>query len=179
MTPRIEDIKSLKQFEDLFIEQLLSKGKTQSTAKNYRTDLNQFNKFLEKENSSSLFPFNPSLSLGEKYQNWLKKDNLDNTVRRRIQSLRLFLDYLANKKIVEQNNFKQLKTVPKTIRPINAPSFNEIVDIHNAFEFNYLEKASLKEIVEKRNLFILYLIYGVGLSVSQVSELKRSDIIKI
>ena len=104
---------NLIEHQTLFLENLENTGKSFNTLKNYKTDLNIFNQFLIQKGRK--------LSLGEithteveEYSYFLeKKYNSPNSIRRRVQALRIFFDYLISKEIFDKNPIKTIISKPK------------------------------------------------------------------
>ena len=89
--------------QTLFCESLQQAGKSFNTVKNYKTDLNIFNQFLIARKRKLTISEVTTNELKD-YQAFLeKKYNSPNSIRRRIQALRLFFDYLMVNKIFDHN----------------------------------------------------------------------------
>ena len=90
-------ISSLLDLEEAFLNTLQGKGRSHNTIKNYRTDLLCFNRYLDEEKKgTNLQVF--ELSHVQSYGGYLeKKYKADNSKRRRVQTLRVFFDFLVEK----------------------------------------------------------------------------------
>ena len=84
----------LLDLQGKFLKQLEVQEKSFNTIKNYRTDLNIFNKFLTKRGRNLEIVQISETELKE-YQQFLNVQyNSPNSIRRRIQALRIFFDFL-------------------------------------------------------------------------------------
>ncbi|RLA64446.1 MAG: hypothetical protein DRQ88_03635 [Epsilonproteobacteria bacterium] len=160
-----------------FLEGLKDLGRSFNTIKNYRTDLECFNKFIQSfRDSITLGDFN--IPLVEEYGDFLhKKYSSDNSKRRRVQTLRMFCDYLTAKGILSNNPVRKLRPSPK-FQDIPRPA--PLIDIKTLWVHLLKEdKASkgLQQLIHKRNQIIFLLIFGGGLKVSDLESLKTANII--
>ncbi|MBP9681506.1 MAG: site-specific integrase, partial [Bacteriovorax sp.] len=93
----------LYALEQEFYSNLRTQGKSQNTLKNYKTDLDCFNYYLNSE-YASVQVANFDQALVTNYGQYLeKKYSSDNSRRRRVQALRIFFDFLLNKGLVSSN----------------------------------------------------------------------------
>ncbi|MBC98329.1 MAG: hypothetical protein CME63_11300 [Halobacteriovoraceae bacterium] len=160
-----------------FISQLEHKGRSNNTIKNYRTDLQCFNQYLLKEKKN--------LKLGdigikqiELYGDYLQvKYSSDNSRRRRVQALRLFFDFLVEKKVMSSNPVRKIPTSPKFL---DIPRPTSLVDLKTLWQHLLTEaqsKSSMTRLLAKRNQVIVLLIYSGALKVSDLHHLKREQIL--
>ncbi|MFW5889357.1 MAG: tyrosine recombinase XerC [Bacillota bacterium] len=90
------------------------------------------------------------------------------SIRRKISSVKSLYDYLLNEEIISDNPFKNV-VLPKTQKKL--PKFiyeDEMVD--------FLEKIDETTALGKRNRVIFELLYGCGLRVSELINIKLNDI---
>ncbi len=170
-------INNLLELEASFLKRLQNEGKSFNTVKNYRTDLNIFNNFLdEKQNHLNLV--NLSTEFIMEYSHYIdKKYDSDNSRRRRIQALRLFFDYLLEFGKVNENPVKKIPVSPKTLDAPNPTLQIEIIKLVHALSEKIDKSNDLEKLICKRNLFLVHLIYGCGLKVSDISSLTIKSII--
>jgi len=164
------------ELERKFVSKLDKEGLSRNTVKNYKTDLDCFNKFLR----ASQAPFdlnNLTTDLAQKYNDFLnQKLNSDNSKRRRIQTLRIFLDFLVGQSIILTNPVRNLQSSPKFL---DIPRPTPFSDIKTLWTYLLEEKESSDEMIKllaQRNQIILLLIFGAGLKVSDLSHLKEKQI---
>jgi len=160
-----------------FLDGLKGLGRSFNTIKNYRTDLECFNKFIDSfKDSINISDFN--IPLVEEYGAFLhKKYSSDNSRRRRVQTLRMFCDYLSERGILSNNPVRKLRPSPK-FQDIPRPA--PLMDIKTFWMQLTKEVKGTKrnqQRIHKRNQIIFLLIFGGGLKVSDLENLKTNDII--
>jgi site-specific recombinase XerD len=160
-----------------FLEGLKSNGRSFNTIKNYRTDLECFNRFIDSfKDPVGIEAF--EVPFIEEYGDFLhKKYSSDNSRRRRVQTLRMFCDYLTERGILSNNPVRKLRPSPK-FQDIPRPA--PIMDIKTLWMHlikESKETKGLQQLIHKRNQIIFLLIYGGGLKVSDLENLKISNII--
>lgn len=166
----------LFELQQEFYRNLRSQGKSQNTLKNYKTDLDCFNFYLNTEYASVAVK-NFDQALVSNYGKYLEnKYSSDNSRRRRVQALRIFFDFLLNKSLVASNPVRKLPTSPKFL---DIPRPTPFIDVKTLWTYLVEESHSqdkIQELLSKRNKILFLLIFGAGLKVSDLSELKASDI---
>jgi site-specific recombinase XerD len=162
--------------EQEFYANLRNQGKSQNTLKNYKTDLDCFNYYLNSEYASTEVR-NFDQALVSNYGLYLeKKYSSDNSRRRRVQALRIFFDFLLNKGLVSSNPVRKLPTSPKFL---DIPRPTPFIDVKTLWTFLVEESHSqdkIQELLSKRNQILFLLIFGAGLKVSDLSDLSMSDV---
>ena len=162
--------------EQEFYSNLRAQGKSQNTLKNYKTDLDCFNYYLNCEYASTLVR-NFDQALVSNYGQYLeKKYSSDNSRRRRVQALRIFFDFLLNKGLILSNPVRKLPTSPKFL---DIPRPTPFIDVKTLWTFLVEESHSqdkIQELLSKRNQILFLLIFGAGLKVSDLSGLTIADI---
>jgi hypothetical protein len=152
--------------EQEFYSNLRAQGKSQNTLKNYKTDLDCFNYYLNSEYASTLVS-NFDQALVSNYGQYLeKKYSSDNSRRRRVQALRIFFDFLLNKGLVTGNPVRKLPTSPKFL---DIPRPTPFIDVKTLWTYLVEESHSqdkIQELLSKRNQILFLLIFGAGLKVS-------------
>ena len=159
-----------------FLEHLSRKGRSSNTLKNYRTDLECFRRYLQDNRCSlNLSTLKPKYieSYGGHIQQYYKSDN---SKRRRIQSLRMFFDYLVEKKIYPGNVVRSLPTSPKFVDIPRPPHFRDVKRLWQFLLGECKTSESLKRAIAWRNAVLFLLIYGGGLRVSNLARLERRQI---
>lgn len=159
-----------------FYSNLKAQGKSQNTLKNYKTDLDCFNFYLNSEYTNvAVKDFDEHLVAN--YGKYLeKKYSSDNSRRRRVQALRIFFDFLLTKSLVRSNPVRNLPTSPKFL---DIPRPTPFIDVKTLWTYLLSESDSqdrIQVLLSKRNQILFLLIFGAGLKVSDLSELKMSDI---
>lgn len=173
----LQDEPGLRDHQLGFLDGLKGLGRSFNTIKNYRTDLECFNQYIETfKDTIGIADFD--IPLIENYGDFLhKKYSSDNSRRRRVQTLRMFCDYLTKHGILSNNPVRKLRPSPK-FQDIPRPA--PLMDIKTLWVHLIQEdKASkgLQQVIYKRNQVIFLLIFGGGLKVSDLENLKASNII--
>lgn len=168
----------LEKLQDHFIEKLIKNGLKENTLKNYRTDLRRFNTFLHKTQQNTKIE-KISLSYILEYGLYLENHySSNNSRRRKIQSLRIFFDYLVSKGIFAENFVRSIPTSAKFLdipRPATPLNIRTIVD--EIYKNLNLQTNSLARCCSLRNLILIHIIYGAGLKVSEIAPLNLEHIL--
>ena len=147
---------------DRFCEYLNSKGYSNLTIINYRKDLVQFLEF-SKGKINVDYPFIRT------YLQYLHNKNYTNkSIARHISSLKSFYKYLTKNEIVKDNPCVLL-TNPKVEKKL--PNYINYNDLEVLFTI-----PNKNDILGLRNLLILELLYSTGIRVSELVNIKLSDI---
>ena len=157
-----EDLKHLIEifFQHLQVERNLSKN----TLKSYTSDINKFTNFLKTENLSFRKADNEVITL---FIVFLKKKNLSSsTIIRTLSTIRNFYKFLIGHRFLKKPYF--LIESPKIERQL--PDILSQEEITTTINIAYLKKFA------KRDIAILELLYGAGLRVSEIVEIKLEDI---
>lgn len=166
----------LRELQVRFFTDLKNKGRSTNTLKNYRTDLECFNSFLnDKKHTTPIHKFSMSevMSYGEYLD---QRYSSDNSRRRRVQALRLFFDFLVQEKIFTSNPVRKLPTSPKFVdRPRPTP-FIDVKTLWLALLEEGTTRESLPKLTALRHQVIMMLIYYGGLKVSDLAGLKREQL---
>ena len=171
---------NLEEQKDTFLQSLSTQGKSFNTIKNYRTDLNIFKRFLAEKGKDFVLKELTDLQLQE-YDLYLnQKYNSPNSIRRRIQALRIFFDFLITQGLYDTNPIKKIITKPKVVDLPKPATFSEICKVKAFLEEQRKKESDHRKLLAQRNIILLYLIYGAGLKVSDIESLhlkhiKRED----
>lgn len=137
------------------------------TITNYSIDIEEFYVFLKKENITRLQDVDYKIL--RKYLNYMTENKYSNkTISRKLSSLRTFFKYLVKKEIINDNpmilisNPKEEKKLPKYL---NYGEIEKILEIPNK-----------ETTLGLRNACILEILYSTGIRVSELVNLKISDI---
>jgi site-specific recombinase XerD len=161
-----------------FIKILTHQGKSFNTIKNYKADLRCFNAFLlDKQKDLKMKAFT-SAQVNEYSQYLDAKYGSPNSVRRRVQALRLFFDYLLERNLFPENPLKKMAVSPKVLDNPEPTPFKEVIDTYKLLKKRFDDTEGLQKLVNSRNLVIFHLIYGAGLKVSDLAKLHFSSILK-
>lgn len=159
-----------------FFKQLAQKGRSNNTLKNYRTDLQCWNKYLLGE-KQHLKIDDINVKQIELYGNYLEvKYNSDNSRRRRVQALRLFFDFLVEKQIMPSNPVRKIPTSPKFL---DIPRPSSLIDLKTLWQHLLTQgqsKHAMTRLLAKRNQVIILFIYSGALKVSDLHNLKKDQV---
>ena len=149
------------KYIDDFLKYLKSqKGFSLHTIKNYKVDLIHFYDFAGKRNID--------ISLVREYLKKLDENYKSSSISRKVSSLKSFFKYLESENIIDDNplsiigNPKIEKNLPKYL------NYDDLEKLLNAPDIN--KKDGL------RDALILEMLYSCGLRVSELVNIKISDI---
>ncbi len=160
-----------------FIRTLEQQGKSDNTVKNYRADLHAFNKFLTERQRPLVLKNLPSAQVQEYAGHLEKTYGSPNSIRRRVQTLRMYFDFLVREHGFPTNPIKQIQAAPKVLDLPSPPPFKELVRVHNWLGERGKALPGLEGLLAKRNQLILWLVYEAGLKVSDLARLELQDLI--
>lgn len=155
----------MKNYINEFLNYLINeKGYSKYTIKSYNDDLLTFYRYLDEHKITNV-DYNTIRS----YLNYLYNLKLSNkSIARYISTLRSYFKYLTKEKYIKENPMKLISN-PKIERKL--PKY-----------LNYRELEEILEIPDKstflglRNALILELLYSTGVRVSELVNIKLSDI---
>ncbi len=156
----MNDIKEFK----IYLEKI--KGYSLYTIKNYELDLNDYISFCKKNNINiyKATYFDIKNYLVKLYE----KDYKKTSISRRISALRSFYSYLYDEEKVDKNIFKYI-SIPKKEKKLPKYITNDEIDtIFNIPDLN--------SPIGVRNRLILELLYGSGIRVGELCNIKLKDI---
>lgn len=168
---------SLLELEQNFISHFATKGRSTNTLKNYRTDLDCFNTYLQsKQGHHNISDFDlPQVKL---YGDYLQERySSDNSRRRRVQTLRIFFDYLVERHLFNSNPVRSLPTSPKFLDKPRPTSLIDIKTLWQCLIEESFQEEPMARLLARRNQVLTLLIYGAGLKVSDLHKLKIEQII--
>ncbi len=150
-----------------FIEYLkYQKNYSDFTCKNYTRDIQEFNIFLKNE---KLDYKNMNYNECIKYLNYLTdKNNSKSSISRKLSSLRTFYKYLVINNKIKSNPFLLISSPKKEKRIPKFINYNNIEEIFNVPNINTKEG--------QREKLILEILYGCGIRVSELVNIKLKDI---
>lgn len=157
----------MKKMIDDFLEYIIKQKKySLNTAKNYEIDILEFKEFLDKNEFNYL---NVDYNFIKNYLMVLYERKLSrNSVARKLSSLRSFYKYLFNNNLIDTNPFKYVATPKKEKKIPKYLGVEELEDIINTPNIN----TSLGQ----RDRLILEILYATGIRVSELVNIKISDI---
>lgn len=147
-----------------FIENLKSYGYSTHTIRNYSIDISQFISFVKKrgKNIEDITHSDIRDFIGER----LAEKNSKTSIARKLSSIRSFFDFLVERKVLQYNPSEVIST-PKLEKKI--PSFLSEKEAINLLGVG-------KDLIEKRDICILELLYSSGLRVSELVSLNWENL---
>ena len=159
----MSEIKELKSYKDYLLHE---KRYPNTTITSYLNALDKYNKFLNENN------INYKNITKEEIRKYLKlldeEEYSKSSVSQNLSALRNFYSYLVNNNIISSNQFKLIKN-PKKEK--HLPNFLQPDELQNIFDSIELDTP-----LGIRNRLIIELLYATGLRVSELVDLKLSDI---
>lgn len=153
----LDEYKNYLQYEKRYPE---------TTINSYLNALNKYDEFINESN------INYKTITKEEIRKYLKQLDEENysksSVSQNLSALRNYYSYLVNNNIISSNQFKLIKN-PKKEK--HLPNFLQPNELQNIFDSIELETP-----LGIRNRFIIELLYATGLRVSELVDLKLSDI---
>ena len=134
----------------------------------YRQDLNQFNDFLILDRLDILLISHQDVRVW--ILNLMEKGFEAKTLNRKISVLRSFYKFLQREELLQSNPMIHVRApkIPKRLPVIvEEQKMDSLLDNDHVFESNFQGK---------RNRLILELLYGTGMRLSELVNLKVSDI---
>lgn len=160
-------MESINSFITDFLEYMeVEKGRTISSTKNYDYYLRTFASFAKKEETES--PEKINLELVKKYRLALNRNNLSKSTQNYyLIALRAFLKYLRKKNIetLAPEKIELAKTDERQITFLDSDELDQM-----------LKAPERKTIQGLRDKAILDLLFSTGLRVSELANLKKTDI---
>ena len=112
------------------------------------------------------------------YQGHLQKTyGSPNSIRRRVQALRLFFDFLVQKHDFPDNPIKMMAVAPKVLEKPTPVPFKDIIKLKEWLENRIAASSGLEKLLSMRNLLVVMLVYESGIKVSDLARLELSDLI--
>lgn len=154
------------------------KNLSQKSIKSYKTDLKQFNEFLNDEKIQDCEKIKK-----ETIRKYIKKiENIykPKSIKRKIAVIKALFNFLEYEHDLMYNPFRKMRiriTDPETI-----PTFMEISEVKQFFQTVYNElkcthfMTKYKKRVILRDIAILELLFAAGIRVSELCNIRESDI---
>jgi integrase/recombinase XerC len=152
---------------EAFLDYLLyQKNYSAYTISNYKSDILEFNDFIEKKhfNFQSISYQDIRLYLMELYD----KKYSRNSVSRKLSALRSFYKYLSKENIIKENAFVLISSPKKEKR---LPKFLYHEELAKLFK-----TPDINTSLGQRDLLILEMLYATGIRVSELVNMKINDI---
>lgn len=165
--------------EDFLLHCKFEKNLSPLTLKAYQIDLKQFQEFVKKDSHPQKTASELDKTIIREYLKEIFPHNKPKTIKRKLATLKAFMNHLEYEDIITVNPFNKLrlsikegKQLPKTI---------DIKNIKKLFYYLYNKK---KKLVQKKNssykilvrdIAVLELLFATGIRVSELSNLKLQN----
>ncbi len=152
-----------RQILDAFIDNIwIEKGLSQNTLDSYRSDLEQFSSWLEKNNLSYIKTSKKEIL---SYLSFLFQKGLGSkTVARKLSSLKSFFRYLVFKSIISKDPSSEVET-PKLLKSIPKSISEKEVEV-------LLAAPDEKTDIGLRDKTMIETLYSCGLRISELTNLE-------
>ncbi len=152
---------------NMFLEYLeVIKKYSENTINSYRIDIEEL---LEFTTNKKINYINITKKEVNSYLEYLYNKNIDkNTISRKLSSLRSFYNYLLNKEIIFYNYFNLIHN-PR--HQVKLPNYLKEEELDKMFSVPDIESP-----LGVRNRLILEILYATGVRVSELVNIKISDI---
>jgi len=155
------------QIIDHFIAYLENEKRySDHTITSYKDDLKSLVDFLSREEFGDLLTVSPRIA--RFYTATLHEKYSPTSIARKISSIRSFYNYICKEELMKENPFVDVE-LPK--KPKKLPNFIYPEEIENLFKI-----FDIKKPVDKRDKLILEFLYGTGVRVSELCNIKIRDI---
>ncbi|MGY8919295.1 MAG: site-specific tyrosine recombinase XerD [Flavobacteriales bacterium] len=142
----------------------IERGFSMNSISSYKEDISKFNKFID--NSKS--PLEVSSDDIKEFLQKISKELNSSSQSRIISGLRSFFEFLIFEKYISQNPLRLIDS-PKISRKLPDTLSIEEIDL-------LISNLDLSKEQGERNLAIIELLYGCGIRVSELVNLKISDL---
>ena len=152
-----------KQIEDMFFQYLkIEKQYSQNTIVSYQFDINMFNEIMNKNYMDI------TLEDAKMYMTFLRDRYSNNTVLRKVSSIKSLYKFLEGEQIIKSNVWMNIRVSKKMVI---LPKFLTVQEINKLL--NSLEGSKPIEI---RNKAMFELLYATGMRISELINLKVENI---
>jgi site-specific recombinase XerD len=173
---RIQPLKSLHLLWPEFHNKLKLQEKSENTLKNYKTDMDCFKRYLEDSQGHDGIE-QLELSKVLEYGKYLEtKYSSNNSRRRRVQTLRIFFDFLVENSIITSNPVRKIPTSPKFVDIPRPTKFVDVKTLWLALISPHKTSGKLMALIQERNQVIFLLIYHSGLKVSDLAKIQVNQL---
>lgn len=152
-----------KHLEEYYQYLLIEKNYSKNTIESYFRDINQF---IEVNDNIDLIKVDRNQI--DNYLMWLRSNFSNNTVLRKISSLNNLYKYLLATEVISKNYFQEVKLSKKKVELPKYLTQEEINLFLNSIEIN--------NHLDYRNKAMFELIYATGMRISELINVKITDL---
>ena len=156
----------MKELEEYLNYLEYQKNYSKHTIMSYREDIEEFLQYINSENIKMLKITYDEIRFYLMYLN--KKKDVNSTISRKISALRSFYKFLQNNSKIENNPFTLINLPKKEKKLPRFFFYNELEELFNTPKLNTP--------LGQRDRLILEMLYATGVRVSELVNIKISDI---
>ena len=152
---------------DFLLSLVTEKNMSLNTASSYKADLKVFFTFIEEQGFN--FKTIKKNDLGNFFQKQRERGFSDNTVSRRLSTIKQFFKFLVHEGLIDHNPCEEIKNFKKTKKIPSFLSEKEVLSILNS-----ASRVGKNDIERARNKALIEILYASGMRVSELVSLRKS-----
>ena len=152
---------------DFLLSLVTEKNMSLNTASSYKADLKIFFTFIEDEGLN--FKIIKKNDLGNFFQKQRERGFSDNTVSRRLSTIKQFFKFLVYEGLIDRNPCEEIKNLKKTKKIPGFLSEKEVLSILNS-----ASRVGKNDVEKARNKALIEILYASGMRVSELVSLRKS-----
>ena len=152
---------------DFLLSLVTEKNMSFNTASSYKADLKIFFTFIKQQrlNIKTL----KKNELGNFFQKQRESGFSDNTVSRRLSTIKQFFKFLVNEGVINRNPVEEIKNFKQTKKIPGFLSEKEVLKILNS-----ASQVGKNDVERARNKALIEILYASGMRVSELVSLRKS-----
>ena len=155
----------------LYLEAIFAeKGSSINTIEAYKTDIEKFLLYI-KNNKLNIKNVREDTII-KFLENEKNKGKSENTISRKVSSLKQFFKFLYEEKIIKTNPTFEIKKIKKTKKLPKLLSYNDI-----EFLIKTAKEIGKNQYEKRLNAVLIETLYSTGLRVSELVSLKLTDVL--
>ena len=152
---------------DFLLSLVTEKNMSLNTASSYKADLKIFFTFIKEQRLN--FKTIKKNDLGNFFQKQRERGFSDNTVSRRLSTIKQFFKFLVNEGLIDRNPCEEIKNFKKTKKIPGFLSEKEVLSILNS-----ASRVGKNDVEKARNKALIEILYASGMRVSELVSLRKS-----
>ena len=152
---------------DFLLSLVTEKNMSLNTASSYKADLKIFIAFIEEQGLN--FKTIKKNDLGNFFQKQKERGFSDNTVSRRLSTIKQFFKFLVHEGLIDRNPCEEIKNFKKTKKIPGFLSEKEVLSILNS-----ASRVGKNDVEKARNKALIEILYASGMRVSELVSLRKS-----
>ena len=152
---------------DFLLSLVTEKNMSLNTASSYKADLKIFFTFIEEQSLN--FKTIKKDELGSFFRKQRERGFSDNTVSRRLSTIKQFFKFLVHEGLIDRNPCEEIKNFKKTKKIPGFLSEKEVLSILNS-----ASRVGKNDVEKARNKALIEILYASGMRVSELVSLRKS-----